>query len=62
MVKESNFLSVRDEIVVWDSEEIWVYTQHDNPKPGKLYKPTSHSLGHYSNYQATVSLPEWNEK
>ncbi len=24
----------RDEIVVWDPYELWVYTQDDNPKPG----------------------------
>jgi len=26
----------RDEIVVWDPFELWVYTQHDNPKEGRL--------------------------
>jgi hypothetical protein len=50
----------RDEIVVWDSGEIWVYTQHDNPKPGRLYKPKTNPLYNCSNYQATVSLPGWN--
>ena len=49
----------RDEIVVWDPYEIWVYTQSDNPKPGKLYKPVRNELYNYSNYQATVSLPNW---
>jgi rhamnogalacturonan endolyase len=47
----------RDEIVVWDSHEIWIYTQHDNPKEGKLYKPRRNPLYNMSNYQATVSLP-----
>jgi len=47
----------RDEIVVWNPHEIWVYTQSDNPKPGKLYNPTRNPLYNYSNYQATVSLP-----
>lgn len=51
----------RDEIVVWDSNEIWVYTQKDSPKNGKLYKPVRNPLYNYSNYQATVSLPGWNE-
>ena len=51
----------RDEIVVWDSGEIWVYTQDDNPKPGRLYKPKVNPLHNYSNYQATVSLPGWSE-
>ena len=51
----------RDEIVVWDQHQIWIYTQNDNPKSGKLYKPVRNPLYNYSNYQATVSLPGWNE-
>jgi len=51
----------RDEIVVWDPAEIWVYTQDDNPRPGKLYNPERNALYNYSNYQATVSLPGWKE-
>jgi len=49
----------RDEVVVWDPYELWVYTQHDNPKQGRLYKPQRNPLYNYSNYQATVSLPGW---
>jgi len=49
----------RDEIVVWDPFELWVYTQHDSPKAGRLYKPQRNPLYNYSNYQATVSLPAW---
>jgi len=51
----------RDEIIVWDPWELWIYTQDDNPKKGKLYKPVRNSLSNYSNYQATVSLPRWSE-
>jgi len=47
----------RDEIVVWDPFELWVYTQHDSPKEGRLYRPERNPLYNYSNYQATVSLP-----
>jgi hypothetical protein len=50
----------RDEIVVWNPNELWVYTQSNNPKEGKLYKPIRNPLYNYSNYQATVSLPGWN--
>ncbi len=50
----------RDEIVVWDMHELWIYTQNDNPKQGKLYKPKRNPLYNYSNYAATVSLPGWN--
>jgi rhamnogalacturonan endolyase len=49
----------RDEIVVWNPDELWVYTQRDNPKKGRLYKPAKNPLYNYSNYQATVSLPGW---
>ena len=51
----------RDEVVVWDPHELWVYTQDDNPKSGRLYKPRRNPLANYSNYQATVSLPDWGE-
>jgi hypothetical protein len=51
----------RDEIVVWDPSEIWIYTQADNPKPGRLYKPVRNPLFNTSNYQATVSRPGWSE-
>jgi hypothetical protein len=51
----------RDEIVVWNPNEIWVYTQNDNPKKGKLYKPIRNPLYNSSNYQTTVSLPGWSE-
>ncbi len=49
----------RDEIVVWDPHQIWVYTQEDNPIEGKLYDPVRNPLYNYSNYQVTVSLPGW---
>ncbi len=46
----------RDEIVVWDPGELWVYTQEDNPRyDEQLYQPTRNPLYNYSNYQATVS-------
>ncbi|UCF36745.1 MAG: hypothetical protein JSU96_18340 [Acidobacteriota bacterium] len=51
----------RDEVVVWNPSEIWVYTQSDNPKPGRLYRPIRNPLYNYSNYQATVSLPGWSD-
>ncbi|MDH7568998.1 MAG: hypothetical protein QHJ73_05370 [Armatimonadota bacterium] len=51
----------RDEVVVWNPDEIWVYTQEDNPKHGRLYRPKRNPLYNTSNYQATVSLPGWSE-
>ena len=51
----------RDEIVVWDPYEVWIYTQSDNPKSGRLYKPKRNALWNYSNYQANISLPGWSD-
>jgi hypothetical protein len=51
----------RDEIVVWDPHELWVYTQSDNPQPGRLYRPQRNPLYNSSNYQASLSLPGWSE-
>ncbi len=51
----------RDEIVVWDPFEVWIYTQSDNPKSGRLYRPKRNGLFNSSNYQATVSLPGWSD-
>jgi rhamnogalacturonan endolyase len=51
----------RDEVVVWDPYEVWVYTQDDNPKGGRLYKPQRNALHNASNYQATLSLPGWSD-
>jgi hypothetical protein len=51
----------RDEIIAWDPYELWIYTQHDNPKPGKLYKPMRNPLCNESNYRAAVSLSGWSE-
>ncbi len=51
----------RDEIVVWDPYEVWIYTQSDNPKSGRLYQPKRNPLYNTSNYQTTVSLPGWSD-
>lgn len=51
----------RDEIVVWDPFEVWIYTQEDNRKTGRLYKPKRNSTYTESNYRANVSLPGWSD-
>jgi hypothetical protein len=51
----------RDELIVWDPWEMWIYTQSDSPKSGKLYKPKRNPTWNMSNYQTTVSLPGWSE-
>ena len=47
----------RDEIVVWDASEMWVYTQDNNPLPNLQFKSKRNPLYNYSNYQTTISLP-----
>ncbi len=51
----------RDEIVTWNPQEIWIYTQADSPKAGRLYRPLRTPLYNSSNYQASISLPGWQE-
>jgi hypothetical protein len=49
----------RDEVIVWDADSVWIYTQ-DRPFTGKrIYKPVRNPLYNDSNYRATVSLPGW---
>jgi rhamnogalacturonan endolyase len=49
----------RDEIIVWDSDSVWIYTQ-DRPFGGKqIYQPVRNPMYNDSNYRATVSLPGW---
>ena len=49
----------RDELVVWDPNETWIYPQSDNPNVGRLCQSSLKSPSNYSNCQATVSLPGW---
>lgn len=51
----------RDEIVVWDQNSVWIYTQ-DRPFEGKrMYKPVRNATYNDSNYRATVSMPGWKD-
>ena len=49
----------RDEIITWDQQEIWVYTQIDNNRQGKIYYPERNPTYNASNYQLTLSKPRW---
>ncbi len=52
----------RDEIILWDQERVWIYTQ-DRPFAGKkIYAPIRNPLYNESNYLTTVSLPRWREQ
>jgi rhamnogalacturonan endolyase len=51
----------RDEIVLWDQKQVWIYTQ-DRPFNGKrIYAPVRNPEYNESNYRTTVSLPGWRE-
>jgi hypothetical protein len=51
----------RDEIVLWDQERVWIYTQ-DRPFEGKkIYAPLRNPDYNESNYRCNVSLPGWKE-
>ena len=49
----------RDEVVLWDQNQVWIYTQ-DRPFQGtKIYAPDRSPDYNESNYRTTVSLPKW---
>jgi hypothetical protein len=49
----------RDEIILWDEQSVWIYTQ-DGPAPkGRLYAPLRNPTYNDSNYRANISLPAW---
>jgi len=51
----------RDEIVLWDTEQVWIYTQDGPPPSGRVYAPVRNPHYNDSNYRAHVSLPGWAE-
>lgn len=49
----------RDEVLVWDYKELWIYTQADNPRMGNTYDPDRISLHNHSMHHMNRSLPGW---
>jgi rhamnogalacturonan endolyase len=49
----------RDEVLVWDHRQMWIYTQNDNPRMGKTYDPGRTPAYNYSTHQVNRSLPGW---
>ncbi|MCF8346307.1 MAG: hypothetical protein K9G38_03775 [Bacteroidales bacterium] len=45
----------RDEIITWNQHELWVYTQSDNPRQGRVFQSERNPLYNYSNYRVNVS-------
>ncbi len=51
----------RDEVILWDQEHVWIYTQ-DRPFSGeRVYAPVRNPDYNESNYRTVVSLPGWEE-
>ncbi|MCC6293280.1 MAG: hypothetical protein IT164_11575 [Bryobacterales bacterium] len=49
----------RDEIVVWDTKQVWIYTQDRPFKGSRIYAPVRNPDFNESNYRTTVSMPHW---
>jgi hypothetical protein len=51
----------RDELIFWDQQSVWMYTQ-DRPFTGdRIYAPVRNPHYNESNYRTNVSLPGWRE-
>jgi len=51
----------RDEIILWDRDSVWIYTQADNPRTGRTYAPVRTEPYNQSDYQLNISLPSWSD-
>jgi rhamnogalacturonan endolyase len=49
----------RDEIVLWDQEQVWIYTQDRPAANARVYAPERNPDYNDSNYRTNVSLPGW---
>lgn len=49
----------RDEIVLWDLDRIWIYTQDGSPPEGRVYRPRRQPHYNMSDYRAEISVPAW---
>jgi hypothetical protein len=49
----------RDEVILWDQQRVWIYTQ-DRPFSGeRVYSPSRNPDYNESNYRTVVSRPGW---
>jgi hypothetical protein len=51
----------RDEVVLWDTDRVWIYTQDGPPASGRVYAPLRNPRYNDSNYRANISLPRWSD-
>lgn len=55
------FGDARDEIVAWDTNRIYIYTQATPFTGERIYAPHRPPHYNYSNYRCEISLPGWRE-
>jgi hypothetical protein len=51
----------RDEVVLWDQDEVWIYTQDAPFADERIYAPRRNPSYNGSNYRVNASLPAWSE-
>ncbi len=49
----------RDEVILWDQERAWIYTQDQPFRGERIYAPKRNPDCNESNYRTVVSLPAW---
>jgi rhamnogalacturonan endolyase len=49
---------VRDEIVLWDTQRVWIYTQDRAFEGDKIYAPVRNPSYNDSNYRTSISVPQ----
>jgi hypothetical protein len=49
----------RDEIIVWDADSVWIYTQDRTFTGSRMFAPVRNPTYNDSNYRSTVSTPGW---
>ncbi len=52
----------RDEIITWDPQWLWIYTQDRDCAADSVYAPKRPPLYNESNYRPIVSMPGWEKK
>jgi hypothetical protein len=52
----------RDEVVLWDLDRMWIYTQDGPASGGRTYRPRRQPHYSMSDYRAEISLPAWEEE
>ena len=51
----------RDEIVLWDQHQVWIYSQDRPFQRKRIYAPHRNPSYNDSNYRTVVSLPHWKD-